>query len=816
MNNPLAGLRDDEVRQRQADGRFNQNAQRHGKPTAEILIENIFSVFNIINLFLIGALVVVYISVADKRLLLDSIGIFSVVILNTLIALVQEFRARRLLERARLQLNHSVTVIRNGCEQRIDPSEIVEGDTLRIERGDYVVVDGPVFSAMNLEIDESLLTGESLPVLKRQADYLYSGSFCVAGTGYYTAEAIGGQSYAASVTAQAQKYKFVTTPLQKNINRIFEASFAVAIAVAIVEISLRLQSGLSLVDIDFVRFVATIVFSLVPESLVLFSTISFAVGVHRVGKLGAIVQKLNAIESFSTIDTVCLDKTGTLTQNRIALREIIPLSPSGTSAELESQIRAFANASSDRNASIDALRGERQSGSATVIEEMPFSSERKYSAMRLSIGAQESGFILGALDILSTSLSASMRASIEQKRHEHNVVGQRSLLFAAFEGSRSIAAIESQAAPSSFEALAIVVLSDPLREEVGQALDLFQVQEIKLKVLSGDSRDVVLNTLQQAGWRPDPAEIGSGEELDRLSGAELAAAAQRKNVFVRLSPRNKLDIVRSLGGRSRVAMIGDGVNDVPAMKQADLGIAMEEGSSITREIADIVLRKNKFSLLPAVFDEGRHIISAVLSIAKLYLTKNLLVLFLGLFTVLFAAEFPLTPRRSSLLSVIAVTLPVYCITAFDRRKRSAGGFFHELFGFLGASLVALLAAGYLALYIAGQWTDFEAESRAMIFLTVLLIVSIANYLYVVLPENEAKARPFLLSAGIFLGLYIILVSTELDLAPLNWIRTFFELGYVGWQAWAVIVTSSGIGLLLLLACHKVMDWLRSENGRSRQ
>ncbi|MDW8467125.1 MAG: HAD-IC family P-type ATPase [Chloroherpetonaceae bacterium] len=665
MPPPLQGLSEEEVAARRRQGRINIARSPHTKSSREIFLENTLTIFNLINFGIIAFLFGVFFWSNDTRLLLDSVGIILVVVSNTAIAIVQEFRTRAILENTRLLLSREVTVVRDGKEMVIDPSEVVEGDVLKITRGEYAVVDGKVVASSALEMDESLLTGESLTIEKPVGTQLFSGSYCVAGSGYYLAERVGSSSYAARITALAREYKFVSTPLQRKIDRIFVWSFVIVLILALLEIAARAQAG-ALSDLEFIRRIVTVVVTLLPEGLVFFTTIVFATGVYRVMKLGAVVQKLNAIESFSTVEVVCLDKTGTLTENHLSLHDLYAFENGISEPNIKGLLSAYAFASSDSNATIQALR-QLPSKPSRVLSELPFSSARKFSALHLETEFGTFALALGGYEVLAKFLDEPNQRALDAILDTRNLRGYRNLLFAELQDGAALAALTNPNPDNKLKLkpLALISLSGAPRQDISEALKLFRENHIQLKILSGDTADSVQATLRDIGWHTTEADVMTGAEIDRTDAQTFSEKVRTKTVFARLSPEHKQRIIRELNKHHRTAMIGDGVNDVPAVKEATLGIAMEEGSSITKEIADIVLLKNKFSLLPKIFEQGRLILNTVLAIAKLYLTKNLIVLLLEILTISLGALFPLTPRRSALLSLLGVALPVYVITAFN-------------------------------------------------------------------------------------------------------------------------------------------------------
>ncbi len=808
MPPPVSGLSEAEVQERRREGRVNFSRSSHAKSTREIFLENTLTVFNLINFAIIAFLFGVFIWSEDTRLLLDSVGIITVVVSNTAIAIVQEFRTRTILENTRLLLSRQVTAVRDGKEIVIDPSEVVEGDVLKIHRGEYAVVDGRVLFSSGLEMDESLLTGESLTIEKPVGTQLFSGSYCVAGMGYFVAERVGSSSYASRITALAREYKFVSTPLQKKIDKIFVWSFVIALALAGLEILMRARSG-SLSDLEFIRRIATVVITLLPEGLVFFTTVVFAAGVYRVMKLGAVVQKLNAIESFSTIDVVCLDKTGTLTESHLSLHAFYAFENGVSESDIQQLLGTFVHACSDSNATILALR-HLPRFQASVVAELPFNSARKFSALQLKTDLGEFSLLLGAYELLLPFLDEPNQRVLNHILEEKNLRGYRNLLFARLSDATPLSELAqlNRLRDGQLKPLALISLSGAVRSDASDALKLFADHNIEIKILSGDSADSVQATLNDIGWKLTKADVITGAEIDTLDAATFAQRVQDKRVFARLSPEHKQRIIRELNRHRRTAMIGDGVNDVPAVKESTLGIAMEEGSSITKEIADIVLLKNKFSLLPKIFEQGRLILNTVLSIAQLYLTKNLIVLLLEILTVLCGALFPLTPRRSGLLSLLGVALPVYFITAFNTRTAPPRAFFTELFSFIASSLVAFATASYLSQYLTQLLLAPTLLEEQMAMTSALVIMCLGNFVYLSMRANAQKLTLFVWSSVITLLLYAFLAHTSWNFFPLNVIKTFYEIETFRFEIWGTILRGSSVGLALLFALHHFSErWL---------
>ncbi len=795
------GLSSKEVSERIADGLQNKASKPKTKTIREIFIENIFSVFNLVILAIIIFLLYFYFSTTDKRLLLDSIGILTIALLNTFLAIYQEIKAKHALDKVNLLLKKEVTVIRDGEEKPIEPEQIVKDDIIKIQRGDQVVVDGCVMYSNHLEIDESLLTGESNPIQKKEKDEVLSGSFCLSGNGFYKAEKIGDHSFAAEITKTAKKYKFDKTPLQKRIDLIVKTLFGVAIVLVLLEVILNRGNY----DIDFIRKISTILISLVPQGLVLMATVTYAIGVFRISKLGAIVQRLNAIESFSNVKIVCTDKTGTLTQNKLTVHKISIAENGLPEDEIKKLIGTYAKLTSDKNATINALCIYEGDDSYKFTDEFPFSSERKMSMIEAVRGEEKFVFIIGGYDILINSLDEESKSDYEKIFNDNKLSIYRNILFGKVKTSVSINDIKDSTSKIDIEPYCIISIKDSIREDVFDAIKLFNDNGIKIKILSGDSSKSVQEVANEIGWKIKDDELISGDELEKVSDDNIYKTVMDKIIFARLKPEHKLRIIKTLKKEKiYTAMIGDGVNDLPAIKESDMGIAMEEGSSITKEVADIVLLKNKFSLLPQIFDEGNKIVNTVNSIGKLFVTKNFFIIFITLMSLFFLLDFPLTPRRVSLINIFGIGLPAFIISLKNMNTDKTLNFMKDLISFVILSALIIVASGYTGIYIVQKYHEVSEKDIQMVMLTIMVITNIANYFSIVLTKKETQENRliYILYGFIIMLIYIFLSATNFNSWILNIIKKFYELDFVRPDLWPVIMVVSLIGSVVLFAAQK--------------
>lgn len=799
----LKGLTQTDVQERISKGQLNRSTVTKTKKIREIILENVFSIFNLVITSVILFLLYFFITTGDKRLLYDTIGTTFVISLNTFIAVYQEIRAKKALDKVSLLLKKEVKVIRDGKEAVIDQKDVVVDDIIVLERGDQVVVDGVVVESNKLEIDESLLTGESLPINKKNGDEVLSGSFCLSGNGFYKAEKVGDNSYANEITKTAKKFKMNLSPLQVKLNFIVKVLFSTAIFLVILEI-IRNPGGFS--DLDFIRKISTVMLSLIPQGLVLMSSVTFALGIYRISKIGAIIQKLNAIESFANVKIVCTDKTGTLTQNKLAVNRITPLTTKFTKEQIEELLGTYAKLSSDKNATLRTLEIYQPDSGASVVEEIPFSSENKMSLLQLTIsndqlaiGKQKLTIIFGGYDILNEKSVEKQKA--EEIFEKDGLKIYRNLLFGIETSGRSLKEIEENLSDIKIEPVCIVSITDEVRGDVMEAINLFHKNNIEIKILSGDNAYAIQAVAKEIGWNIKDNELISGNEIELLSDNDIFKVIMEKKIFARLKPEHKLRIIKTLRKEKiYTAMIGDGVNDLPAIKESDMGIAMEEGSQITKEVADIVLLKNKFALLPNIFDEGNKIVNTVSSVAKLFLTKNFMVIYFTILSMFFAFEFPLTPRRVSLINIFSIGLPSFIIALRNSNVSKLTNFSKDLFSFVLISAGILVAGSYIGQFYTEKFSGFTPEDIQMVMLSVMIFITSVNFLSVVMHKNEKNMKLYVLYAIGLVALYSFLSLTQAQFILIGWIKTFYEISFLEHRylgITAAIALISGAALFVL-------------------
>jgi cation-transporting ATPase E len=646
------GLTEQEATARRAAGLDNSVKLQTSRSYRRIFEENLFTFVNAI-FFAISLVMFLLGRIGDAILVV--IVIFGGVLVN----IGQEIWAKRALDRIALLNRPKATVIRDGKELEIEPPNIVLEDVLVARPGDQILVDGEVVGKGHMEVDESLLTGESDLIPKQAGTPVYSGSVCVSGTACYVAQKVGTETVAYKLMTGARAFRRILTPLQVETNVVIRVFMLIAcflwvlIAISFVSRDLSLN--------DLVQRAAVIA-GLVPAGLLIAITLAYGLGAVRMIGQDVLIQQANAVESLSNVDTLCLDKTGTLTANHITVQEVYPIGIS--EAALRPLIGDFAANITTTNRTSEAITHAFPGQIRQVKAEIPFSSVRKWSAIAFDDLDRRGVYVLGAPEILaSSSLDADLDAYIQAKVKQ----GLRVVLFAySPDPTQLLVKTDFPQLPNPLEPLAILCFGDQLRPEAYETLQAFATAGIEVKIISGDNPETVAALARQAGLRGEVPLI-SGAELAQLEPAQLAQAAQTYTVFGRISPEQKAMLVQGLRDAGRyVAMIGDGVNDVLSLKQAHLAIAMESGSKATRAVADIVLLKDSFGALPRAFLEGQRIRNGIQDVLKLFLVRTFCVTLLIFATAIVTDSFPLQNKQSAIVSLIGVGFPTMCIPVWAK------------------------------------------------------------------------------------------------------------------------------------------------------
>jgi cation-transporting ATPase E len=775
----VGGLSEDEVITRRERGQGNVVHFQTGRTYLQIVRKNAFTFINTV-LFSIGIVLMLMGQFGDA---LVTAGL---VLMNVVVGVYQEGRAKHKLEQIALLTRPQAAVLRDGQEKSVDPSEIVLGDVLIVRPGDQIVVDGQVVGDGRIEVDESLLTGESARIRKQGGDPVYSGSFCVTGTACYEAQKVGADSLANQLTAGARVFRQVKTPLQRDID------FIIRILVLLVT-QLGILLGISFLLerfplVEGVR-VAAVIVALVPQGLFFMTTVAYAMGAVRVAGKGALIQEANAVESISHVNLLCLDKTGTLTTNRFSLHAMHSLGDvPGGAAALRRILGDYAASASGGNRTTAAIQEAYGGQARPVRAQVPFSSERKWSALAFDDPAQSGVYVLGAPEVMRSEVP--FEGELDVVADEWAGKGLRVLLFARHPDDASLYDAGGQAQlPTGLIPLSLLSFSDELRPEAQQTVKHFVELGIDLKIISGDNPQTVAALCRQVGFAGDLQAVSGLDlvaEAEALGTAARGAAAEgtpgrleelagEATIFGRITPQQKerlVDLFRQQG--YYVAMIGDGVNDVLSLKKAHVGVAMQSGSQATRGVADIVLLGDSFAALPIAFREGQRIVKGMEDVVRLLLTRTFYVLLLIVATQLVGVPFPVTPKHNSILALLTVGIPILAIAAWARPGTPPRSVVRSTSHFLfpAAFTVSVMALTVYLAYLA-MTGNLEIARTALTTVTILCGLTLIPF---VEPPTEAWVggdvlsgdwRPTLLAAGM-LGLYGVVIAIQ----PL---RAFFEL-----------------------------------------
>ncbi|MBU1250953.1 MAG: HAD-IC family P-type ATPase [Actinobacteria bacterium] len=766
-----------------------------GRSFWRIMQANLFTLFNLI----VGGAFALLLVLGYWQ---DALfGLF--VIANVVIGVAQEFRAKITLSRLAVLNAPKARVLREGTTIEAPTAEVVLDDILVLAAGDQVTADAEVLEAHGLDVDESLLTGEADPVASGPGRELMSGSTVVAGSGLARVVRVGGDSYAARITAEAKQFALVRSELRGGIARIIRWITVLLLPVGAIVVNGQMQAaGGWAVAIESgawreaaVAATASLI-AMIPQGLVFMTSVALAVGAVKLAQHEVLVQELAAVEGLARVDMLCLDKTGTLTEGRMVLNGVEPLTAADLAPAAQA-VLAWMGADRDANATTRALV-ERFTAPPTEqpVRTIEFSSRRKWSAVSFADGPARGTWVLGAPDIVLADVPDA--ADALARFDERATAGERTVVLArtdaildppveAPEGERP----PEPALPADLAAVALVSFREKVRDDAHETLDYFREQEVELCVISGDDPRTVAAVAREAGIHHE----GPGYDARQLpeEDAALDAIMAEHRVFGRVTPEQKKAMVLSLQRLGHtVAMTGDGVNDALALKHADLGIAMGSGAAATRAVARLVLLDGQFSRLPRVVAEGRQVIANVERLAKLFLSKTTYAI---LFAVVFGAllwPFPFLPRQLSIVDGLTIGLPALVLALLPNIQRYRPGFLRRAARFcipsglvVGGTLISVVAYAYL-----GGYAPPVVQTAAVITLTLT-----ALWVLVIL------SRPFtwitsLVVVAAYAGLGVVFaIPAAVD---------FLQLGAAPLELILVAVGASAIGSLLLEVMHRVV------------
>jgi len=707
---------------------------------ASIVRANVFTVFNLI-LVSFGVLTFAFGHWEDALFI-------GILVANAGIGIIQEWRAKQALDRLAALVAPHATVVRDGNPRSVEVEEVVPGDLIRIEAGDQLVADGVLDQADGLSLDESILTGESQAVPRFAGDEVRSGSFAAEGSGLYTVTAVGKASYAEKVADVARTFRHPRSPLERALNLLLIVMVAVMLPLGAIFGYALWESDKPLNE-AVTTAVAGVV-TLVPEGLILLTSVTFAVAALRMARRGALAQQLNAIESLASAEIVCLDKTGTLTEAALEVNRIVPTAGVDETFLRESLGR-YAASSPSRNATLEAIGDAFPARSEAALGHVPFSSRRRWSAVRVG----SVGYVLGAPELFELGPLAEQAAEEQRKGRRVVAIGTSGTSFERFD----VATYPDLPPPGDLVPLGIVVLGERLRPEARETVEFFLREGVSLKVISGDAPETVAAIAEDAGIPSDGPPL-DGRELPE-DPRELRRLLLTSSVIGRISPDGKQRVIEALRDDGQyVAMVGDGVNDVPALKAARLAIAQGTGSQMAKSVADVVLVRGEFGVVPEMVSEGRKVLRNLQRVSKLFVTKSAFAVVLILTAGLLPTSYPVLPRHLTLAAALTIGIPaLFLALAPSSGVWQTSNFLREVARFAipaGTATGLGVVSSYLFAHNVINLSTVEAQTVSV---TVLVIVG----LYLVLAlEAAGRVRSALVSAlcAVLFVLYILVLVFE--------------------------------------------------------
>lgn len=743
-NGKYRGLTGPEVDKRVETGLMNVTDNNMFKTKKEIIITHTVTYFNFLNLFLA---ILIIISGQFKNL-----TFMGVIIINSVIGIIQEMKVKKLVDKLSVITASKARVIRDGAEQEIAIEKVVQDDLVSVANGDQVCSDCVVLESDGMEVNESMLTGESKPVRKKPGDKLLSGSYLVAGSGLGRVEHVGEENYATVLARKAKTKKRASSEMQRTIRRIIKV-----IGVLIIPIGILLYMSQGRVDGATVsdRLVATVagVTGMIPEGLVLLTSISFILGVGRLARKRALVQEMEAIEALARVNVLCLDKTGTITTGDLEVVEVLGVGET-QSERVEMIMNELSFAFDDVNNTQDALMKRfRKMNIWTVTEKIPFSSERKYRAIRFE---GEGCFVLGAPEFLLKD-----EPELEQKVDGYSAEGYRVLLLGSCKNIFSETGEVEDVTP-----VGLIVISDCIRPEAMPTFAYFREQNVDIKVISGDNPVTVSKIAVKAGLEGGEHYVDANTLPEDFG--ELCKAVENYSVYGRVKPEQKQRIVQAYQANKKVVgMVGDGVNDVLALKDSDCGIAMAAGSDAAKQVAHIVLLDSNFACLKNIVSEGRTIITNIERVSSLYLTKTIYSALLCVIFIFLERSYPFIPIQLSWISATAIGIPSFVLALEHTESVNSSGFLRHVLRTALPSAITMV-------------------------LSLLVIQGLAPFWGV----DDTMTYTFDLLVGGMVGMMVVVKVCM----PMNWLRRTLSISLIA-------IFSAGIVLVPgLLGIYEIFRW----------
>lgn len=755
------GLSQAEVEERISMGKTNRTETSISKSKKDIIKEHTLTYFNFLNLFL-----AVLVALTGQ---FKNMTFMGVILINTAIGIFQEFKVKKLIDKVSVMTASHAVVIREGIKKTVSVEEVVLDDVVIVENGNQICADCVVLESNGMEVNESMLTGEAKPVKKKAGDKLMSGSFLVAGSGAAKAYHVGEDNYSFVLAKKAHNKKRASSEMQETIKKIIKIDGVLLIPVGILLfLSQKDISGMPLSD-AVVNTVAGVI-GMIPEGLVLLTSISFVLGVGRLATKKALVQEMEAIESLARVNVLCLDKTGTITTGKLDVVEVLPQNDTAP-AQVEKIMGAIVGAFDDVNVTQEALNKYfKKQKEWKTVEKIPFSSERKYRAVQFE---EHGSFVLGAPEFLQEGNTELLTLV-----NGYSARGYRVLLL----GGCDLKAEETMV--ENITPLALIIISDQVRPEARDTFEYFKKQNVSIKVISGDNPITVSNIAVKAGLEGGEKYIDARELPQDFE--ELRTEVEKYSVFGRVKPEQKQDIIKAYQANEKVVgMVGDGVNDVLALKDSDCGIAMAAGSDAAKQVAHIVLIDSNFASMKNIVGEGRTIISNIERVSALYLTKTIYSILLCLIFIFLQKSYPFIPIQLSWISGTAIGVPSFLLTLERNETEVSNGFLRQVLRISLPAALTMVITIVLTQLMSPFWHG-DSTMTATFNLFLGGVISLIVVYRVCQPMNRfhqilCTVLPIVFIAGIliapgFLGVYPLLRWQSLLIIPMVCMAGVFDVG----------------------------------------
>ncbi|MFL0552629.1 cation-translocating P-type ATPase [Enterococcus hirae] len=718
------GLTDEQVAERVHAQATNETIDPSFKTNKQIFLQNIFTYFNLI--FIVLAVLLCLVSSYKNLTFLP------VILANTGIAIYQEIRSKKILDNLSVLNAAKVTVVRNGAANKIDMEELVLDDVILLETGQQIPADGYVLDG-KLQVNEALLTGEADEIVKEVDDYLMSGSFVVSGKAYVRLDKVGYDSYISQLTAKAKKMGGgEQSEMIASLNKLIKWIGIIIIPIGITLFSQSYFFNGNTIKESVVAMEAALI-GMIPEGLYLLTTIALAMSAARLAKQRVLLHDMKSIETLARVNVLCVDKTGTITENQMSVQKLVIAKNEQAEQQatrIQELISDYAKAMANDNATMQAIKTYfNKPTDQEPLSILPFSSVQKFSSVTFADGV----YVLGAPEMV-------LRERFETVKNEFNQYadqGYRVLVFGSYQGILSEALLEAEVIP-----LAYLLIANPIRKEAPDTFAYFKEQGVAIKVISGDNPQTVSTVALQAGI----ANADQYIDVSQLAEEDYLSAVEKYTVFGRVKPEQKMQFVQLLKQKNTVAMTGDGVNDILAMKEADCSIAMASGNEATIQAAQVALLDSDFSRMPEIVAEGRRVVNNIERSASLFLVKNIFSFLLSVFSVLFALTYPLEPSQITLISLFTIGLPSFLLALEENKNRIEGKFIVNVLekaipgGLTDMTVVGTLVVGGVILHL--NKTDVSTASTMLLTAVGFLVLYKICH-----PLNQFRGRIILFCAA---------------------------------------------------------------------